>query len=288
MSDVIIIGGGPAGLSAALYTARAGLDTHVIYRDKGSLERAEKVENYMGFPGGISGHELLAAGREQARLLGATLTEAEVTGLSWEGLFIVSTTGGDFSSKAVILATGAPRTRPDIENIDTFDGSGVSWCATCDGFFCRGKDVAVLGGSQYAISEAEELLPLASSVTLLTNGAPVPENLPEGLRVDTRKVSSLKGSSSLEGIVFKEGSDMDVSRLFIALGVASSADLARKTGAIMENGSAAVDAVMATSVPGLFSAGDCNGAPYQVSIAVSQGAFAGMETAKFVRSLKKV
>lgn len=282
----IILGGGPAGISAALYVLRAGFDATVVYGGDGALEKAEKIENFYGFPGGIGGRELLDAGRQQARLLGAEMIQAEATGLTWDGQYSVTTTAGTFKGDAVILATGAARRRPAIENFDKFDGMGVSWCAACDGFFCRGKEAAVLGAGTYAVSEAMELLPLASKVTLLTNGEPAPENLPEGLAADTRKIVSLQGGELLERVVFDDGESLDVFRLFIALGVAGGAELALKAGAVMNGSAPMVDENFAATIPGLFAAGDCLGAPYQIWSAVAQGSAAGTAAAKFLRELK--
>ena len=282
----LIVGGGPAGISAALYVLRAGFNATVIYSGSGALEKAEKIENYYGFPGGISGAELLEAGRGQARELGAELICAEATGLSWDGQFALQTTEGVLRGDALILATGTARKRPAIENFSKFDGMGVSWCASCDGFFCRGKQAAVLGAETYAISEAKELLPLAAKVTLLTDGADAPEVLPDGISVDTRKITALEGGELMEAVVFSDGEKMAADRLFVALGTAGGAELALKAGAVMDGGAPLVDGNFQTTIPGLFAAGDCLGAPFQVWSAVAQGSAAGTSAAKFLRDMK--
>ena len=146
--NVVIIGGGPAGISAALYTARAGIDTLVIENGARALEKAEKIENYYGFENGISGKELYESGLLQAKNVGVKTVTAEVVGLSFEDKFRVTTTAGEYLADSVIIATGASRNKPKIENIDKFEGSGISYCAVCDGFFFRGKDVAVLGSGE--------------------------------------------------------------------------------------------------------------------------------------------
>ena len=146
MPSILIVGGGPAGLSAAIYAARANIPTTVLYKDGGALGRTEKIENYFGFVEPLSGPDLLARGRAQAARLGVTLTEAEVTGIEYAEVgFSVKSTGGAFPADAVILATGAPRAVPPIPGVLKFEGRGVSYCAVCDAFFYRGKPVAVLG-----------------------------------------------------------------------------------------------------------------------------------------------
>ena len=189
MPTLVIIGGGPAGLSAAIYAVRAGLDVHVLYKDDGALGKTDKIENYFGFPDVISGAELLSRGRAQAERLGAQLHRTEVTGIEYADTgFAVKTTDGERHADAVLLATGSPRAVPAITGIRTFEGRGVSYCAVCDAFFYRGRAAAVLGQGEYALEEARVLLPVAGSVTLLTNGQSAPENLPDGLAVDDAAV----------------------------------------------------------------------------------------------------
>ena len=172
MAKVVIIGSGPAGVSAALYTARAGIDTTVLTRGPGALARAEGIENYYGVPGPVSGAELERRGIEGAKAVGVQFVEAEAVGLTFTDKLTVETLSGDYPADAVILATGASRAAPPIPGLKALEGHGVGYCATCDAFFYRGKDVAVLGSGEYALHEASALLPLAKSVTLLTGGLP--------------------------------------------------------------------------------------------------------------------
>ena len=135
MPTLVIIGGGPAGLSAAIYAVRAGLDVQVLYKDDGALGKTDKIENYFGFPDVLSGAELLSRGRAQAERLGAQLHRTEVTGIEYADTgFTVKTTGGERHADAVLLATGSPRAVPDITGIREFEGRGVSYCAVCDAF----------------------------------------------------------------------------------------------------------------------------------------------------------
>ena len=207
MPTLVIIGGGPAGLSAAIYAVRAGLDVHVLYKDDGALGKADRIENYFGFPDVIPGAELLARGQAQADRLGARLHRTEVTGIEYADRgFAVKTTGGERHADAVLLATGSPRAVPAITGIRTFEGRGVSYCAVCDAFFYRGKAAAVLGQGEYALEEARVLLPVAGSVTLLTNGQSAPENLPDGLAVDSRSTACSSRSAPQAARISRESS----------------------------------------------------------------------------------
>lgn len=284
MPSVLIIGGGPAGLSAAIYATRANIQTTVVYKDGGALEKTDKIENYFGFTDALSGPDLLARGRAQAARLGAQLIQAEVTGVEYaEKGFTVKTTAGAFPADAVILATGAPRATPPILGVRELEGRGVSYCAVCDAFFYRGKAVAVLGEGEYALEEARTLLPVATSVTLLTNGAPTPDRLPEGLHVDERPVTAIEGEEKVARVAFQSGEPLDVDGVFIAYGTAGSGDFARKLGAQLDGNKIQVGNDGATAVPGLFAAGDCTGGLLQVAKAVSDGAQAAMSAIKFVR-----
>lgn len=284
MPSILIVGGGPAGLSAAIYAARANVQTTVLYKDGGALEKTDKIENYFGFTDVISGPDLLARGRAQAARLGAQLVQTEVTGIEYaEKGFSVKTTTGAYAADAIILATGAPRATPPIAGVREFEGRGVSYCAICDAFFYRDKAVAVLGEGEYALEEARTLLPVAASVTLLTNGASAPANLPDGLLVDTRKVAAVEGDDKVARVLFADGEPIAVDGVFIAYGTAGSGDFARKLGAQVEGNKIQVSADLSTAVPGLFAAGDCTGGLLQVAKAVSDGAQAAMNAIKFVR-----
>lgn len=285
MSDIIIIGAGPAGVSAAVYALRSGASVTIIKKDGGALEKADLIENYYGFADPISGPELLENGISQAKRLGAEIVEAEAVGMGFTDRLQVMTTAGDFEAYAVVLSTGSTRNAPRISGLKEFEGKGVSYCAVCDGFFCRGKDVAVLGSGQYALHEAAELQPIAASVTLLTNGETPEVDIPDWLKVDTRKITSIEGGMLIEKVNFDDGESLDTFRLFVAVGTAGSADLARKAGAVIDGTKITVDDAMATNVPGLFAAGDCTGGLAQVAKAVYEGAVAGMSAGKYVRSI---
>ena len=171
MYDVTIIGAGPAGISASLYAKRANLDVLVLYNGESNVEQAHKIENFYGFPGGISGVELYNNGIQQAKELGTEVIEAQVVGIENLGKhFNVKTVKGNFETKTVIISTGDKKVKPNIPGVLEFEGKGVSYCAICDAFFFRNKNVAVIGNGEFAISEANELSHIVNKVTILTNG----------------------------------------------------------------------------------------------------------------------
>ncbi len=281
--DVIIVGCGPAGISASLYVARAGMKCLIIGKDGGALEKAEKIENYYGLEIPVSGAELIEIGKNQAKKLGVELISDEVVGINWDGNYQVETISGVFSGKAVILAVGSPRNKVKIEGISEFEGQGVSYCAVCDAFFFRNKTVAVLGNSEYAKHELNELLPVAAKAYLLTNGKNAEFAPNENVEIRTETVKKLFGNGKLEGIELENGEKIAVDGLFVALGTAGAADLARKVGAETENNRIVADEKMKTNLPGLFAAGDCIGGVLQVSVAVGEGAKAALSAIEFVR-----
>ena len=283
MAQVIIIGAGPAGVSAALYTVRAGIETLVLSNGGGALKKAERIENYYGFPQPVSGEELMTRGIEGARRLGVSFQEEEVVGIGFEDSLVVSTTAGRHAADAVLLATGTSRLAPPIPGLKDFEGRGVSYCAVCDAFFYRGRDVAVLGSGEYALHEARELEAVARSVTILTNGQTPSAAFPEHFRMVTGEIAAVEGGGMLGGVRLKDGTLVQADGLFVAVGVAGSVALAKKIGALTEGTAISVDQNMATNVPGLYAAGDCTGGLLQISKAVYEGAKAGIAMVKALR-----
>ena len=283
MPNIVIIGSGPAGVSAALYAARAGVETTVLTKGPGALDRAELIQNYYGFAEPISGAELERRGIEGAKALGVQFVTTEAVGLTYMDKLTVETLAGDFSADAVILATGASRAAPHIPGLVGLEGHGVSYCATCDAFFYRGKDVAVLGSGEYALHEVQALLPVVKSVTLLTNGSPLTASFPPEVTVCPEKVNAILGEERVRGVELSGGKTVALSGVFVALGVAGSTALARKLGAEVDGNRILVDEHMQTTLPGLYAAGDCTGGLLQVAKAVYEGALAGTEAAKALR-----
>ena len=281
--DIIIIGAGPAGISASLYTVRANRKTLILYEDKSSLEKTDKIENYYGFENGISGKDLYETGIKQAKNLGVDVKKEEVIKIEMNMnnkdnyKFIVTTSNNVYKSKAVILATGNKKNKPKITGIEKFEGKGVSYCAICDGLFYRNKDVAVIGSGDYAISETNDLINVAKDVTILTNGEKAPNFRADNVKIETRGIKEIKGENKVEEVEFEDGTKLKTDGIFVAQGVAGSSDFAKKLGAITNKDKIVVNEKMETNISGLFACGDCTGGLLQVCKAVYEGAIAGLE-----------
>lgn len=279
--DVIIIGAGPAGVSAGLYTKRANKKTLIIYNNESSLEKATKIENYYGFENGISGEKLYKKGIEQAKNLGINVKKEEVIKIDKiKDIFEVKTVNENYTAKNVVLATGNKKNKPDIKNIEKFDGKGVSYCAICDGFFYRGKDVVVIGNGNYAIAETNDLINIVNHVTILTNGKKIPEFRAENVDIENRKAVAIEGNDNVEAVELDDGTKLKTDGVFVAQGVAGSTDFARKIGALVKNEKIVVNEKMQTTVKGLYACGDCIGGTLQVAKAVNDGMIAGIDIIK--------
>ena len=270
MYDIIIIGSGPAGVSAAVYAKRGGANVLVISKDTGTLGKAKKIENYYGFKN-ISGKDLYENGLKQLENLNIEFVKDEVVQLNYTSQFEVTTVNNIFQAKYVVLATGVSRNVPNIKGIKEFEGKGVSYCAICDAFFYRNKDVAVLGSGNYAIHEAEILKPVVKSVTLLTNSEKLVENRDIDLNVHEKKVREVRGFEKVDEIVFEDDTAQNINGIFVAIGTASTNDLARKIGARVENNKIIVNDNLETTVPNLYACGDCTGGILQISKATYEG-----------------
>lgn len=298
MENIVIIGAGPAGISAALYAARGNMNPLVINNGIGALEKAEKIENYYGLEQPLSGKELYERGIAQAKALGVSILDAEVLGISGFDTFTVKTTAGDFDTVSVILATGGKRSAPKIPGLKEFEGRGVSYCAVCDAFFYRGKEVAVVGNGDFALHEAEELRNVTQDVTIYTDGKEPEFSREHPIAVNTMKIQAIEGDDKVSGLLMQsdtaaqdaeapENSFYPADGVFVALGTAGSTEIARQMGAeISDKGNIKTDEEMATTIPGLFAAGDCTGGLLQVSKAVYEGSMAAISAGKYVRHKK--
>ena len=283
---VIIIGSGPAGVSAALYARRGGADVTVISKGAGGLTTAEWVENYYGFAEPISGAELEQRGIAGAERLGVRFETDEVLAVLpvEEGRgFRLEATCRTYAADAVILAAGASRRTLSIPGLRDFEGRGVSYCAICDAFFYRGKKVAVIGAGDYALHEAEILRPHAAQLSLLTNGEEPSVAISDGIAVQTQKIVRIEGARRVQHIVFDDETGMDVDGIFMAIGTPGSMELARKLGVVLSDGKIAVGKHMETNVPGVYAAGDCTGGLLQIAKAVYEGAEAGLAAVQYLR-----
>ena len=290
MYDVIIIGAGPAGISASLYSKRAGLNVLVLYYGISEIEKADKIDNYYGFENGISGKELYESGIKQAKNLGVELLEKEVINIEiGENLsFFVKTIDGIFETKSLIIATGNKKVRPNIEGTSEFEGKGISYCAICDGFFYKNKDVAIIGNGEFALSEAKDLENIVNSNTILTNGEDAP-NI-DKYKIDTRKIKRIIGEEKVSQIEFKDGENLKIDGIFIAEGVAGGSNFAKKIGIITkgDNGdNIDVDENMQTNIPGIFACGNLTGGLFQINKSVYEGAKAALQAVKYIKEVKK-
>ena len=284
MYDVIIIGAGPAGVSAALYAKRANKSVLVLYSGESQLEKAHMIDNYYGFPGGISGADLYNTGIAQAKELGVEVVNEEAlkVAMNADMNYEVSTEGSTYEGKALVLSTGNKKVKPNIKGVDEFEGKGISYCAICDGFFYRKKNIAVLGNEAYALSEAEELENIAGSLVILTDGLDAPET--DKYEVITKKIKEIAGEQKLTKVIFEDGSELELDGLFIAQGVAGGVDFAKKLGILTEGDRITVNDDMSTNIPGIFSCGDVTGGLLQVCKAVYQGAEAGLAAVRYLKT----
>jgi len=267
--DVVIIGGGPAGLTAGIYTARARLRSLLIEKAApgGWIVNAGVVENYPGFPQGISGMELADLMNEQAAKFGMETLTAEVTGLELKGeQKLVRTTEGDIVAKAVIIAGGSDRAKLGVPGEEEFMGRGVAFCAVCDAYFYRDLPVVVVGGGNAAINEALELSKFASKVTAIEGGDVV-----ERLR--------------LRNVLSGEKSTLDISGIFVATGTKPNTDYLKGVLPLDASGAITTNEKMETEVSGIFAAGDIrSNSIRQVAAAIGDGAVAAIYAEKFITS----
>ena len=279
--DVIIIGAGPAGISASIYAKRANLSVLVLYYGESNLEKAEKIDNYYGFENGIEGTTLYQTGIKQAENLGIDVKKEEVINIEKTDNFKVYGLNNEYESKTLIISTGNKKLRPNIIGIDKFEGKGISHCAICDGFFYRNKNVAIIGNGEFALHEAEDLKNIVAKITILTNGEELSKNT--DYEVIKTKIKEIHGDVKVSQIEFEDGTFKDIDGLFIALGEAGGSNFAKKMGVILDGDNIKVDENMMTNIDGLYSCGNVNGGLLQVCKAVYEGAVAGLSAVKYCK-----
>lgn len=287
MYDCIIIGKGPAGISAAIYISRSNLRTLVIGKEDTALNKAKSIENYYGFEDSISGEQLFKNGINQVKKQNVEIKNDEVIDIEHgNGTYIVKTVNNEYETRTIVLATGKSRKTSNIEGEKTFEGKGISYCAICDGFFFKGKNVAVIGDGEYALHEAGVLKNVANEVTIFTNGGKLPENRSLSIQnVIEGRIDSIKGKTKVEEIILEDKRSIPVDGIFIAQGIASSADFAKKLGIFVRNNDIVVNENMETNVPGIYAAGDCTGGLLQICKAVYEGAKCGLSIAKKIKNI---
>ncbi|WP_461209337.1 NAD(P)/FAD-dependent oxidoreductase [Desulfocurvus sp. DL9XJH121] len=289
--QLLIIGQGPAGLSAAIYAARANVDT-VVVGMKPKIDGDYPIDNYFGFPETVSAADLMASGRAQAERFGAKIVDQRVLTVHMEEdmTYKVKTESGEYKACAVLIAAGVSKTGSGIANEDAYDGKGVSHCVSCDGFFYRGRQVTALGEGVYAANQALELLTYTDKVALCTQGKKpafgddVRARLEAaGIRIIEKKITALEGENGLERVRFEDGEAFDTEGLFIAMGEAGSTDFAYTLGLERNAPYLVANERQETNLPGIYAAGDCVGRFKQIAVAVGEGAIAARQAIKYVK-----
>ncbi len=296
--DIIIIGGGPAGLTAAIYAARHNNKTLILEGNKigGKSLQAHWVENYPGFPDGISGPDLMALMEKQAAKFGAEFSTETVVGIADFGeLKMLTTRKGVRQAKAVIVATGMSRRSLSVKGENEFKGRGVSYCGVCDGPFFREKTVAIIGGGHEAVHDIEVLGESASKVYAIPGKKGFSEEYPEieHLQKDPKvefiydaDITEIGGSDFVEYVKLDNGQEVKLDGVFIVLEHISTSTILGDAGVVTDAGGCIlVDRDQKTNVDGLFAAGDCCCKGLQIVTATGMGAQAALNAMKYVKQL---
>ncbi len=302
MKDLIIIGGGPAGLTAGIYGKRAGLDLVLLEKlsPGGQVITSFEIENYPGFAEPVEGWKLMSDMEEQARRLGVEIVSAEVKGITGEGgIFTVDTGDSIYNARCVIVAAGANHRKLEVPGEKEFIGRGVSFCATCDGAFYRDREVIVVGGGDVALEEAFFLTRFASKVYIAHRrdqfrGAKIlQDRVLNSDKIEilyNSEIQSINGSGNVESVTIKnsisgESSHLKTDGVFIFVGYVPNTSFI--DGELLNDcGEIIVDMRMRTAVAGLFAAGDIrSGSRRQIVMAASDGAVAALEVYDYVTAL---
>lgn len=276
--DTIVIGNGPCGISCAIYLKRYGFNPIVVGKDMGALAKAHKIENYYGVMP-ITGEELVNLGIKQAQQLGIDVITDEVLSIEFSDGYSVHCKNNIFQAKTIMLALGASRNR--IQKAEKFEGSGVSYCATCDGFFYRKKKTAIIGSGEYMAHELDVLRNIIPDLTVFTDGEELKVDVKD-IPVITDKIVSFNGNEHLESIT-TEKDTYEIYGCFIAKGSASGVTIAKHLGLGVDGNYIIVDENMMTNIPGIFAGGDIIGGLLQISKAVSDGAIAATSISKYLK-----
>ena len=305
--DCVIIGGGPAGMTAAIYTGRAKLKTLVLEEKAmgGELVVADIVENYPGFPKGVTGADLTAAMEEQARSFGAEICEVGAKGIELDGSARIVHTTDDrtITAKAVIVAAGTENVKLNVKGEKQFTGRGVSYCAQCDGAFFKDREIMVVGGGDTAIGDAIFLTRYAKRIYVVHRRDKLRAekilqerafNAPSIEFIWDSVVTEIKGRKTVESVDIRNvktggTSSMNVAGVFIFIGTKPNTDFVKDTINLDEGGFIITDEAMATNVPGVFAAGDIRAKTVkQIATAVGDGAVAGFAVEKYIEELELV
>jgi thioredoxin reductase (NADPH) len=304
LENVIIIGSGPAGLTAAIYTARANLKPLVFTGNEigGQVSITNEVENYPGFPEGLTGPELVEKFQKQAERFGARIEYAEVTEVDFEVQpFRVKTYDNEYQAKAIVLATGASPRKLGVPGEAEFTGRGVSYCATCDGFFFRAKEIAVVGGGDSALEESVFLTKFASRVRIihrrdeLRAGYTLQERAKRNQKIEfvwDTVVTEINGNGAVESVQIKnvktgEASTLKTDGVFIYIGHYPNSHLFKDKLEMDEHGYLITERNTRTSVPGVFAAGEIADPVFrQVVSSAGEGCKAAIQVERYLTALE--
>ncbi len=300
MYDIIIIGAGPAGLSAGIYTSRLGAKTLILEKlnPGGQITLSSEIENYPGICEVKSGLEFMACWPEQAKKFGAEIKSEEAIKLSMEnGKWKINTHKNSYEAKSVIVATGSTPKKAGFEGEIEYTGKGVSYCAVCDGFFYKDKIVAVIGGGDTALEEALYLSKIAKKVYLIHRrdkfrAAPSTQkkvfNTSNIEIIYNETVKKVFGKNFVEGIILSSNKEIKVDGVFVFVGMKVNNELVKNLVDLNEWGEVKVNLKMETSLKGLYAAGDIRqNSVKQVVAAAGDGAVAGINAVKFIEHTKE-
>ena len=279
MIDTIVIGCGPAGVSAAVYLKRFNREVVVIGTNDTTLNLAHQIDNYYPFSN-ISGKELFDLGVKQLNDLNITLFEEIVTSIEYYGHFIIKTRNNTYEAKKVILATGKARNKLKVKNTKAYETKGLSYCATCDGFFYRNQKIGIIGSGSAMRHELEFLKNISKDITIFTDGEALEL---EGFNVVTEKLVSFYGDEYLEGVETLTNK-YPIDGMFVAIGDASTFDFIKHLGITTdEKNNIVVNSNYMTNIKNLYAIGDAIGGVLQIAKAV----YDGMMVAHFINKEKE-
>ena len=279
MKDVIVIGQGPSGISCAIYLRRFNLNPIVIAKDFGALETKATIENYYGIES-IDGKELIQKGIDQAKKLGIEVINEEVISIENYGTFEVITNKNKYEGKAVYLAVGKAKAKLNKKGLKEFEGKGISYCATCDGFFFRKKRIGIVGSGDYMLKELEVLRNFSDDIIVFSSS-----DLDIKEKVVKDEIVEFYGNDKLEGVK-TINDDYKLDAVFIALGSLDAFSIAKHLGLILDEKIIIVVNDYMSNIEGVFAVGDVIGGLLQVSKARSDGANAAFSINKYLKSRK--
>lgn len=278
---IAVIGSGPAGISAATYIKRANLPVTIFTNHKSSLCKATLIENYYG-TGAIKGNKLYEKGIEDANKLNIDIIEDTIVDIDYQNKFTLVGIKKEYKCDAIILATGSSISKLDIPGIKDYEGKGISYCTTCDGYFFRNKKIALIGNGSYADHEYEYLKNISDNIIRFSNNQEY-----QNKDYINDKIIEIKGNGVGLSISLSNNKEIDVDGIFVANEYADSSTLARKIGILTENNNIIVDENMKTNVPGIFACGDNTKGLKQITKAVYEGMTAAMSAIKYYKNINK-